>query len=77
MTFHRNAKLGLAGRYALVPAPPLASPARGGARGADLRVPARYGLGATPGRRRYRLRALDRLEGARAGGYLTAAASRT
>ena len=109
MYLHANAKLGLAGRLALVRAvedglslkaaaaafsvspatahrwwhrwldggrqagarcwiaragPALAAAARGGAAGADLRLPPPDRLGAAPGRRRDRLRALDGLEGA-------------
>ena len=59
----------------LEPAAPLAAAARAGARRSDLRLPPRDRLGAAAGRRRDRLRALDRLEGAQAGRDLAAAAS--
>ena len=119
MYLHANAKLGLAGRLALVraiedglslkaaaaafsvspatahrwwhrwldggrqagravrslePAAPLAAAARPRAAGADLRLPPQDRLGAAPGRRRDRLRALDRLEGAQASRALAAPA---
>ena len=57
----------------LEPSAPLATPARAGARRADLRLPPQDRLGAAPGRRRDRLRALDGLEGAQAGRDLAAA----
>ncbi len=119
MYLHANAKLGLAGRLALVgaieqgcslkaaaaafsvspatahrwwhrwdgageqarsslgclldrPSRPHPKPARARLRaaGADLRLPPRDRLGPAPGRRRHRLRALDRLESVEAGRHL-------
>src|SRR6266702_2063031 len=70
MYLHANAKLGLAGRLALVRAIEdgmtlkAAAAARGRAAGADLRLPPPDGLGSSLGRRRDRLCPFDRLEGA-------------
>src|SRR3990172_264476 len=58
-----------------LPPPPLPPPARPRARRGHRQLPPQHRLGAEVGRRRHRLRALDRLEGAPPGGDLPAAAS--
>ena len=71
MYVHANAKLGPAGRFAMVRLIEQGASLRVAAAAFSVSPPDR--VGATIGGRRYRLFALDRLEGALAGRYLAAA----